>query len=114
MAISDVGSWKGTVGARSTGQLQGNFANPSTGQIGPTFKADIRLSIPTVSAPTHALLYLIVSQALTLTEFPACILGAFLATLATALVIADLFERFIDRVAIRLSKRLSATSLFPR
>ena len=44
----------GNVGSRSTGQRQGSFANPSTGQIGPTFDGDCGLSIPAISLATHA------------------------------------------------------------
>jgi len=40
---------------RSTGQRKGNLANPSTGQIGPTFRSDLRLSIPAVSLSAHTL-----------------------------------------------------------
>ncbi|MEX3640204.1 hypothetical protein, partial [Paraburkholderia sp. BR14320] len=40
----------GNAGARSTGQRQGSSANPSTGQIGPTFEAYFGLSIPAVVA----------------------------------------------------------------
>ena len=44
----------GNVGSRSTGQREGSFANPSTGQIGPTFDGDCGLSIPAISLATHA------------------------------------------------------------
>src|SRR5260370_27876796 len=43
----------GNAGTRSTGQRKGSLANPSTGQIGPTFRSDLRLSVPTVSSTAH-------------------------------------------------------------
>jgi hypothetical protein len=38
--------------AESGGRL-GSLANPSTGQIGPTFRSDLRLSVPTISSTAH-------------------------------------------------------------
>ena len=36
---------------RPTGQFQGSSANPSTGQIGPTFRSDLRLSVLLSTCP---------------------------------------------------------------
>ncbi len=49
----------GNAGARSTGQCQGSSANPSTGQIDPTFEAYSELSVPAIAAPTHRRLELV-------------------------------------------------------
>ena len=45
----------GNAGTQSTGQRKGSLANPSTGQIGPTFRSDLRLSISAMGLPRRVL-----------------------------------------------------------
>ena len=47
--------YSGNAGVRSTGRRQGSSANPSRGQVGPTFEAHFRLSIPAVALVAHGL-----------------------------------------------------------